>query len=248
MRFETYAILCVILCATFVMGFIIAGHKEMYVLAVGLKTVASVCFVMLGFLCAGAGLEGEAGAGSIMDFVTGTIGLLDSASFTGCVLYGLLFGMGGDLLMGLRHIQSPRTKAYFLSGILVFMLGHVTYLIALLREISRPWLSATVGLVISIGVMGWMKKRISATGVFQVFGMIYIAAVTTMALVAVWDSFALGGKGYIMLGLGAVAFQISDMILIYNNFSGKKSFGRRIANLVLYYGGQLLIAGSLLFF
>lgn len=37
----------------------------------------------------------------------------------------------------------------------------------------------------------------------------------------------------------------SDIVLIFNTFSGTTKFSLRITNLSLYYVGQLLIAGSL---
>lgn len=50
-----------------------------------------------------------------------------------------------------------------------------------------------------------------------------------------------------MFAIGGVLFLASDVILIFNTFTGETTFGKRVANLSLYYIGQLLIASSLLF-
>jgi len=48
--------------------------------------------------------------------------------------------------------------------------------------------------------------------------------------------------------LGAVAFLISDIVLIFNTFGKETKFSMRITNLSFYYIGQLLIAISLYFY
>lgn len=47
--------------------------------------------------------------------------------------------------------------------------------------------------------------------------------------------------------IDAVLFTLSDIVLIFNTFSGVTRFSLRITNLSLYYLGQLLIALSLYF-
>ena len=42
--------------------------------------------------------------------------------------------------------------------------------------------------------------------------------------------------------IGAVLFMVSDIVLIFNTFSGKTRFSMRITNLSLYYIGQMMIA------
>jgi len=52
-------------------------------------------------------------------------------------------------------------------------------------------------------------------------------------------------KRAIVYCVGAFLFTVSDVILIFNTFSGVTKFSMRIANLSLYYVGQILIACSL---
>ena len=42
-------------------------------------------------------------------------------------------------------------------------------------------------------------------------------------------------------------FTASDIVLIFNTFSGTTRFPLRITNLTLYYIGQVLIAASIMF-
>ena len=50
----------------------------------------------------------------------------------------------------------------------------------------------------------------------------------------------------IIVAVGAALFTASDVVLIYDMFGEKKPW-MRVANLVLYYSAQLIIASSLLF-
>ena len=51
----------------------------------------------------------------------------------------------------------------------------------------------------------------------------------------------------LIYAIGAVLFTASDIVLIFNTFSGVTKFSLRITNLSLYYLGQMLIALSLFY-
>ena len=56
-----------------------------------------------------------------------------------------------------------------------------------------------------------------------------------------------GKLSAVIYAIGAVLFTASDIVLIFNTFSGVTRFSLRITNLTLYYIGQLLIAASLFY-
>lgn len=205
------------------LSFIMIESKEKYLPAVILKGLAAFCFVSLGFLCAGGG------------------------TFAKWILAGLILGMCGDILLNLRYLVGANGQKVFLVGILVFMMGHVMYLVALLKVAPSPWIPVVIGIVVAAGLLYWILNSVTAAKAFKIFGVFYIGAVTLMAVVAVWNYIKTGGQAGLMFAVGGVLFLASDVILIFNTFTGETTFAKRFSNLSLYYVGQLLIASSLMF-
>ncbi len=95
--------------------------------------------------------------------------------------------------------------------------------------------------------MKWIFTRITAEKVFKIFGIVYIGAITVMTCTAVGNLISAPSAFTGLFAAGAVLFLVSDLVLILNTFGPESRFGLRILNLSLYYIGQLMIAGSLLF-
>jgi uncharacterized membrane protein YhhN len=73
--------------------------------------------------------------------------------------------------------------------------------------------------------------------------LVYIGAITTMAVFAAGRYIALGGTKPLLAFLGAVLFLVSDSVLAYDRF-GRKIGPARILVLGTYFPAQLLIALS----
>ena len=82
---------------------------------------------------------------------------------------------------------------------------------------------------------------------FKIFGIVYLGAVIIMTALAIDSALSFGGTSAWIYAIGAVLFTASDIVLIFNTFSGVTRFSLRITNLSLYYLGQLLIALSLFY-
>ncbi|MDO4490716.1 MAG: lysoplasmalogenase [Lachnospiraceae bacterium] len=203
--------------------FIYVEHKKHMVAAMVFKGLASLAFVLLGVVC------------SSWD------------PFSNWILAGLIFGMAGDILLAMRYLSEKSGQKIFLVGILVFLMGHVMYLAALLNIAVNPAVSVITGVVITAVLMIWIFKQIKAERAFKIFGFFYIGAVTIMAVTAVMNMLQLGGIVNTMFEAGGVLFLVSDVVMILNTFTEKTRFSLRIANLSLYYVGQLLIAVCLKF-
>ena len=89
------------------------------------------------------------------------------------------------------------------------------------------------------------EEDIEAELPFKIFGVFYLGAVIIMTVIAIHLAIVTGNTHDIVYAIGAVLFTASDIVLIFNTFSGTTKFSLRITNLSLYYVGQLLIAGSL---
>lgn len=204
--------------------FIYVEYKKRYLPAVVLKGLASCVFILLGVL-------GGQGAGD--------------ALFVRLVVIGLVLGGIGDVFLNLRFLVPKHEKKVFMTGGVSFFLGHVLYLAALIsRSPATLVYSIPAGLIAAVLLLIWLFKRVSAEGASRIFGIVYIGTVTLMTAVAAGLLIASPGSTcYLLYTLGAVLFTASDVVLLINLFgkAGAKT-GLRVANLSLYYVGQLLIA------
>lgn len=215
----TYIIAGIILQACF----ILVEHREKYVPAVILKGLASLGFVLLGISCSKGG------------------------SFAGQIVAGLIFGMAGDILLNLRFVFEKAGKKIFLVGIFVFLIGHVLYLVALLGRAKLWYVPVLIGAALAFVLLKWIFSKVTVGKAFKIFGIFYVGAVAMMAAAAVWNLVTFGGTDALLFAAGGILFLVSDLILIFNTFAGTTKFSLRVANLSLYYMGQILIAVSLLY-
>ena len=137
------------LCLAIMSVFIYYEHKEKYVLAVILKGLASLCFVLFGILCSIQALN---------------------MNFTKMVKYGLILGLIADIMLNLRFVFKKNGKLVFLVGILVFLAGHVMYLCALIPGYSYALVALIGGIIVSALVLKWIFTQIEAEKAFKIFG------------------------------------------------------------------------------
>ena len=219
--------LFVVLCLAIMSVFIYFEKKEKFVLAVILKGLASLMFVLLGFWCSR---------------VTG------NNDFAKLVRIGLILGLIADIMLNLRFVFKTKGKIVFLVGILVFLSGHILYLCALIPTVNNVILPLIIGVVLTAIIIKWIFTQIEAAKAFKIFGIFYIGAIVIMNCFAIANLIQdPSNTRYIIFVVGAISFLISDIVLILNTFGKETKFVLRITNLSLYYVGQLLIAFSLLF-
>ena len=207
--------------------FIKSEHEEKYLLADILKGTASLMFVLIGYTA----------------FQT------VNNPFNRQLFFGLLFGMIGDILLNLRYVFPKHGQKIFLAGIVAFLIGHVLYLLALIPQARHVWIwyCIAAGALAAAGLLAYTFKTMEVKKAFKIFGVFYLGAVFIMTAIALGIAFFTPGRRAIIYAIGAVLFTASDVVLIFNTFSGVTKFSLRIANLTLYYIGQILIACSLFF-
>ncbi len=214
------------ICLFFAGVFLYAEYRKKHIAAVILKGLASLCFVTLGML--GAKLSGN---GPAVKNITA----------------GLILGMIADVMLNLRFAFPQIGKMIFLAGILVFLAGHVMYIIALAPMCDRLPLCAAAAVVLTALLLKWIFTRITAAKAFRIFGVFYLGAIMLMTCISWGLLFTAPSVFTRIFAAGAVMFLASDIILILNTFGSKQKESFRIANIVLYYIGQLLIASALQF-
>ena len=214
-------IVFIILCLGFAALFILQEKKENYVMAVVLKGLASLCFVIVGVMAS------------------------DGSRTAKLILAGLVLGCIADVLLNLRWVFREKGQMIFLVGILVFLSGHIVYLAAVL-PMTESWLPpVAAGVVLTAVLMKWIFTKITAKKAFKIFGVFYIGAIVILNCAAIGALLTAPGVFTGLFAAGALLFLISDIVLILNTFGSESKFSLRIVNLGLYYIGQLLIALSL---
>ena len=217
----TYLLIPLCLCLAAV--FLLQESKKRYVPAVVLKGLASACFVILGFL-----LSGGSPAAKL-------------------ITAGLLLGCIADVLLNLRMVFPKKGQLIFLVGIVVFLSGHILYLIAILKGAAPWWICVIIGVILTALLMKWIFARITAKKAFKIFGIVYIGAIMLLNCLAIGNLIVSPSAFTAVFAAGAVLFLLSDIVLILNTFGKETRQGLRVMNISLYYLGQLLIALSLLY-
>lgn len=220
MPYAIPAILGILLQAAFIM----VEKRKAYVPAVVLKGLASVCFCLIGFLS----LRGSG-----------------NGAFSRTIVWGLACGAAGDILLNLRYLLQKRGQLVFMLGIVAFLAGHIVYLWALAPLCDYLAVCLVSGAILAALLLTWIFRVLDVKPAFKIFGVLYIGAISMMSAVAVGNVVSHATAAGWILAVGAVAFLISDMVLIFNTFGKEQKFSMRIANLSVYYLGQLLIAFSL---
>lgn len=207
--------------------FIAVEHKGKFISAVILKGLAALCFVIIGFLGASQNLPDPA--------------------FGNLIAAGLLFGFLGDVCLGLRFVLKKAGQKIFLLGILMFFIGHILYLLALIPYASHLLLCIILGAIVAAAFLVYFFFTMEVKIAFRIFGIFYLSAVIIMTSIAIGIAVCSPSHKSIIYAAGAVLFTASDLVLIFNTFSGVTKFPLRITNLSLYYIGQVLIAMCLFF-
>ena len=210
-----------VLCAVLARIFLIEEAKEEYVKAVILKGLASLCFVIIGFMCN------------------------PGNHVSNLIVAGLVIGCVADVMLNLRMVFKEKGQLIFLVGILVFLTGHIMYLAAVLPLCPYKPACIIIGLVLTALLMVWIFQRITAKPAFKIFGVVYIGAIMLLNCVAIGNVIAAQSPFNLVFAIGAVLFLVSDIVLILNTFGSEFRQSLRNTNISLYYAGQLLIAFSL---
>ncbi len=220
-----YALLCIV-CMIFAVLLLLREREGSYVQAVIFKGLASLCFVVLGFLSASKNAWPKP---------------------ANLVVVGLIIGAAADVLLNLRKVFEKTGQTIFLVGILVFLCGHIVYLAAILPLCPIPLLCAVIAAALTFVLLYWIFSIITAKKAFKIFGVVYIGAIVFLNCVAFANLFGQFSGFHMMFAAGAFLFLVSDIVLILNTFGPEAKSSLRSVNIGLYYLGQLTIALSCLF-
>ncbi len=200
-------------CAAFV-ALTLVGHAKGSLLTVATaKTLASCFFLAL--------------AVRASPFENGLDG------YVAWIAIGLVLGAAGDVAL-----VREDSKVWFLSGIGLFLAGHVAYIVAFHHHFSSPLIaviSLTLAAAFGVVVARWLWPT---AGSLRGAVLAYIAVIALMIALAVATEEP-------MIIIGASLFFVSDLLVARQRFV-TKSLNNRLIGLPLYYAGQLVLAWSVL--
>lgn len=191
-----------------------------------LKGLASLFFVCIGIICASK---------------------TNYCNYDKLVIAGLILGLFGDVFLNLRHVLKGIGDKIFLAGVAAFLLGHIAYLVAVLSSTKHLVLDIVVGALVAAVILFYIFRTMDVKPAFKIFGIFYLGAIIIMTVMAIDAAVYRPVTKCLLFAFGAVLFTGSDLILIFNTFSGNETFPRRIANLSLYYIAQICIALTTMF-
>ncbi len=176
------------------------------------------------------------------------------------MLVGLVFGWIGDYFL-----HAKPTNAYFATGFMSFLVGHIFYIAAYVKALPKlfPEYEMINAPEIIIGLIIIATALISAKVLKVKFSprvvkyaiAVYFVIITFMFTKASalgyhqWQSGAKGGiLPFVVLSLGSLFFVLSDATLGIIIFGGqKKNYPLKIFNIITYFWGQIMLASSILF-
>lgn len=148
---------------------------------------------------------------------------------------GLVFGLVGDIVI-------CRSDG-FISGMVLFALGHLCYITGFLLLGAQPLCALAVFAVIYTVVLFVAFKVRSKLGSLFFPVLVYAAVITAMLSLAAAAAFSFR-RGWVLL-LAAVLFVVSDLMLITGKTSNNEALARDVFGQYCYFFGQSLFAISL---
>ncbi len=195
---------------------------------------------------------------SLLFVVLAVVATLVSGKFTllnGLVILGLVFGLVGDILLDLKYVDIERTKGYSYGGFIVFGIGHILFITALIATYYQKggiWfivLPILVAIALAFVTILMEKPLKLKYGEYKLISFLYaICLFGTCAFslfLAIQNNFSIVSLNLFLIG--ALLFAASDLVLSGTFFGeGKERPIDFALNYATYYGAQFLIAFLLL--
>jgi uncharacterized membrane protein YhhN len=168
--------------------------------------------------------------------------------FTLMIQLGLFFSLIGDVALMFLHLD----EFNFLIGLGAFLLAHICYTIAFVRNISDVggtdgWiLSSILSIAIALFAIlfSWeLESRLDEDMTLPVLS--YVAVIAIMGIVACFRYMRTFPRSFWLVFAGALCFIASDSVLAANRFIRPLSWAP-VVLMVLYAAAQFMIASGCL--
>ena len=184
-------------------------------------------------------------------FIAVAVAARSSASLAPFVILGLVFGLSGDIWLDLKYVFPSHDSPFTYAGFTVFGIGHILYVTGLLIQYGTGrYLIASFALAAAAaGFVAATEKPMKLVyGRMKPVVLVYAFLLFSTVFVSGGLLLTHGGSTLLYFFIGSVLFAVSDLILSGTYFgTGKERPVDIISNYLFYYGGQFLIAYSLVF-
>ena len=233
--------------AAALVSFIVTCRKQRSVTGVFNKNIVSVFFIAVAFF----GIINALGTGNVQLAKYGVI-----------MMFGLVFGMLGDIYLDQKWVYPNHEKQYLYAGFITFLIGHCFYLYAIFDKLSQEItlkpihfiLTAAIALVVDVGNLILEKPTKQHYGSYKLIVSLYTFFVAgTFGATVTGAIFTHGTEMFIpflVYAIGAGLFLVSDIILspMYFGDGSKNTPMNFILNHVTYYLGQYMFALTIVLF
>lgn len=214
-----------IFCSIFATEFLRAFYHKRFKKALVLKGLASICFVIQGFI----------------SFFNTEFSI--PALF---ILIGLCLGIVGDEIIALCQIFPQHDSRHFLGGGAFFIVGHLFYIGAMLALNGTNFIAVAICLVILISLcVIYENRRKYLVGKLKHSLKLYIGVILVFAALGVGTFIHRGTPGTALFALGGALFTISDNVLFAYKFGNRPRYYQNVILHVTYYLAQFVIAFSI---
>lgn len=192
----------------------------------------------------------------LMVFLTGQF-RTNHNLFSKLIIFGLFFSWIGDIAL-----MISKSGPYFIIGLGSFLIAHLGYSVAFLKNIkssNQPFKPVNAAffsipfLALTVPFYNYIKPGLIFTqdGIeknLTIPVLAYTIVITIMGIFSAWRHIHVNQQTFNWMLIGAVLFILSDCVLATNIFSirpepfSDTSKYLRIANMLLYLGGQYMIA------
>lgn len=179
-----------------------------------------------------------------------------------CLMFGLVFGMLGDIYLDQKWVYPDDEKKYLYAGFITFLIGHCFYIFAIFRKFSEFvkleakhfLIAAAVAAVVDIGNLILEKPTKQHYGSYKAIVSVYTFFVAgTLGASLTAAIFTHGTEGFVpflVYAIGALLFLVSDIILspMYFGDGSKNTPVNFVINHLTYYIGQYMFAFTIVLF
>ena len=163
------------------------------------------------------------------------------------VEFGLLFGLGGDVLLGIKEIAPKHKTRLIALGTFAFLIGHFFYLASFYMAYPRfsiiPYIAAVIITAITAVIMKAVKMKLDSK--MFALSVFYFFVIALCACVSGYMLYLTRSLTFLIATVASVIFVISDSVLAFVYFTPVKRKNPLVTiELATYYTGQILMAST----